>query len=217
MATYRRQVDPHVIGNLLRSHSSRIVVRMFRSVIPPDAPPWRPRLPQPIGVLGVREHGLSQAGEARHGGELLPEGLGRPGQKRRLPAAAFGSTWRACARSGTCRSGSGLRPCSTWLRNARVTPRHCAHGDVQGVVRLRRPGTPSPTRGPFQRDRCPKAGVDGPAARGGVPLGHRTVLLAARPGSTGSCSRVVYTPWGYTKLSASDQRPQAVPPSTWTG
>ena len=90
MATYRRQVDPHVIGNLLRSHSSRIVVRMFRSVIPPDAPPWRPRLPQPIGVLGVRKHGFSQAGEARHGGELLPEGLGRPGQKRRFPQPRSG-------------------------------------------------------------------------------------------------------------------------------
>src|SRR5262249_37442075 len=54
------------------------------------------------------------------------------------------------------------------------------HGDVQCVVRLRRPGTPSATRGPFQRDRCPNGGVDRPAARGGVPLGRRTALLAAR-------------------------------------
>jgi len=217
MATYRRQVDPHVIGNLLRSHSSRIVVRMFRSVIPPDAPPWRPAPPAADRGPGrARARPLPGGGSAARG-RASAGGTRAPGPETPPPAAAFGSTWRACARSGTCRSGSGLRPCSTWLRNARVTPRHCAHGDVQGVVRLRRPGTPSPTRGPFQRDRCPKAGVDGPAARGGVPLGHRTVLLAARPGSTGSCSRVVYTPWGYTKLSASDQRPQAVPPSTWTG
>jgi hypothetical protein len=32
MATDRRQVDPHAVGNSLRSHSSKIAVRMFRIV-----------------------------------------------------------------------------------------------------------------------------------------------------------------------------------------
>ena len=57
---------------------------------------------------------------------------------------------------------------------------HRAHGDVQGVVRLRCPGAPQETRRACQRYRRPHGPVDGPGARRGVPLGHRTALLAAR-------------------------------------
>jgi putative transposase len=43
------------------------------------------------------------------------------------------------------------------------------------------PGASSETRGPFQCDRRPHGPVDGPAARGGVPLGEGAAIPAARP------------------------------------
>ncbi len=57
---------------------------------------------------------------------------------------------------------------------------HRAHGDVQGVVRLRGPGAPQETRRACQRDRRAHGPVDGPAARRGVPLGDRPAIRAAR-------------------------------------
>ena len=71
----------------------------------------------------------------------------------RSPRRRSPSTWaverprrRRGARSSTTTSGAGLRGLL-----------HRAHGDLQGVVRLRGPGAPSATRRPLQRDRHPTA------------------------------------------------------------
>jgi hypothetical protein len=73
-----------------------------------------------------------------------------------------------------------------------------AHGGVQGVVRLRRPRARPPTRRACQRDRRPHGPVDGPAARGGVSVGHRAAITfcATAMRSTASCSPAECTPWG---------------------
>ena len=56
-----------------------------------------------------------------------------------------------------------------------------AHGALQGLARLRRPGARPATRRPRQRDGQPDSPMDSPATRRGVPVGHRAPIPAARP------------------------------------
>jgi site-specific DNA recombinase len=55
-----------------------------------------------------------------------------------------------------------------------------AHRAVQGLVRFRGPGARAAARPSYQRHRHPHGPVDGAATRGGVPLGDRPAIRAAR-------------------------------------
>ena len=153
-----------------------VAANRLQAVLDLEEPPARARPPR-------RRPGRPRA-DPHHGSRQPP--VGRTPDPRRAPEARPRDL-----------AGHGLQvpgpPSNAPIADVAHVPRqpyweprlrgllHRAHGTVQGVVRLRRPGARPPTRPPHQRDRLTHGAVDGPAARGGVPLGHRPALPPAGP------------------------------------